>query len=204
MEFVHVLGTVLLLYGSIKLIIGVVGLTFNKKQREAAQKHRIIRDLVPKDASTAAKALDLSIIVFAVYSIFRGVYLLRIFDHQSFRTMMEARHLAYVLYGVMGAFLVVFYYIVVYTSANIDKDPGEASTYKLIGLGTGIFFLIVLAGMYTVHNYKRFGAVQYVAVGLSLVALVSGMGYIVKENIDRLKQRKHEIVTLLMIPLAGA
>lgn len=204
MEFAHVIGTVLLLYGSIKLIIGVIGLTFNKRQREAAQKHKVIGDLVPKDASTAAKALDLSIIVFAVYSIFRGVYLLKMFDHQSFKTMMEARHVAYLLYGVMGAFLVVFYYLVVYTSTKIDKDPHEASTYKLVGIGTGMFFLTVLAGMYTVHNYKSFGPAQYVAMGLCFVALISGMGYIVKENIDKIKQRKHEIFTMLMIPLGGA
>jgi uncharacterized protein YlzI (FlbEa/FlbD family) len=186
-------------------MIGVIGLTFNKKQREAIQKqNKFIGDFVPKDTSTAAKALDISIIVFAMYSIFRGIFLLKLFDHESFKTMMQARYLAYILYGVMGAFLVVFYYIVSYTSMNIDKDAGETGTYKLIGLGTGMFFLISLTGMYVVHNYKTFSITQYVAVGMAVIALMSGMAFVIKENIDRIKQRKHEIITILMIPLGGA
>lgn len=203
MEYIYVLGFVLLLYGSIKLIVGVIGLTFNKKQREELQKYKIIGDFVPKDSSIAAKVLDFSIVIFAIYSIFRGIYLLRIYDHDSFKTTMESRQLAYILYGFMGAFLIIFYYIVVYTSNNIEKDPDETATYKLIGIGTGIFFLIILTCMYVVHNYKTLGVIQYVAVCLSMIALISGMTYIVNENIDRVKQRKNEIVTILMIPLAA-
>lgn len=204
MKAIHVLGTLLLLYGSIRLFIGVVALSIPPEKRDFLRSIPYIHGFVSKDTTVAGKILDISIVLFGMYSIFRGVYLLGISKRESFTQMMESRSIAYVLYGVMGVFLVMFYSAVVYTPVGIQKNQKEIPTYKLIGIGTGLFFLVVLTLMYSYHSYQGFGMPHFVVVVFVLIMLVSSMVFVAKDSIDKINQKKNEIVTLMMIPLGAA
>lgn len=204
MEWVHVLGMVLLLYGCIKLCIGLLAVALPAELRQKAQKYRFVKDFIAKDATLAGKAMDVSIIVFAVYSIFRGIYLLKVYDHQTFKGMMESQHIVYVLYGIMGTFLVVFYYYVLYGDYKIENDAAEHPTYKLMGIGTGLFFLLVALCTFTYHHYKVLDPIFFVVLFIVFVTLVAAFVLLVRESYDKIRAKKNELVTMLMIPLGTA
>lgn len=206
-----VLGGILLLYGIFKLIIGVSGLLLSQEQLRKMRRIPIIGPFISTDVSTAGKAIEVSIVCFALYAIFRGIYLLNVYDHQSFRQMMESRMLAYILYGGIGCFMVVFYTIIVYTKLDLDtlyitKDVRYIGTYKLIGLGTGLMFVLFFLGMYIWHTLDDIllDRLLLIRVTLACIFVIVYFVYVIWDSYELLKQKQGEILTMIMIPLGAA
>ena len=206
----HVLGIVLLLYGCFKLAVGLAGLLMTQAQLVKLTKIPVIGSFITTDVTTAGKAIEVSIVCFALYSIMRGVYLLNIYNHQKFKDVIQSRHMAYILYGGIGAFMVLFYTLVVYSNVDlssmyITKDNHHMGTYKLIGIGTGLMFLFIFMMMYVWHSQKELWVHPSAmwAILIACLLIIAYFVYVIRDSYDMIKQKQGEILTIIMIPLAS-
>lgn len=209
MEIAHVLGVVLLCYGIFKLIIGLSGLLMPQTTLKKMKNIPVIGNFISTDVTTAGKAIEISIVCFALYAIGRGIYLLKVYDHASFAVMMESRYVTYILYGVMGLFLTLFYSLVVYSSVDLESvyitmDNKEKATYKLIGLGTGLMYLFILVCMSVYHSEIPITSKQFKLVIIVFSIVASLLIYVIMDSYEKIRQKQGEILTLLMIPLGSA
>lgn len=209
MEFAHMLGTVLLVYGIFKFIVGISGLTLPRETLVRMKKLPVIGSFISTDVTTAGKAIEISIVCFALYSIGRGIYLLKFYDHASFKSMMESRNVTFVLYGVMGLFLTLFYSLVVYTSfdlksMSITMDAKEKGTYKLIGLGTGLMYLFILMCMTIYHANIPITSKQFKVMVVIFSIIASLLIFVIMDSYEKIRQKQGEILTMIMIPLGSA
>jgi hypothetical protein len=203
MNRAHIFGVILLIYGTIKLTIGLTALILTNKAISNAQNNAILKDFISSDLTLAGKVFEYTLIIFAIYTIITGIYLLGIIKNKQFNQLMHNQLITYILYISMGVFLILFYYIVLYTSIDIQKDPTQMATYKLFGLGSGLMFLIMFVIIYSFFHYKKFTLIHYIAISIIIVGISIAFYNIIKSSISLLKSKKNEIITLIMIPIVG-
>lgn len=205
MKTTFILGLVLLLYGSIKLLIGFIALSLSKQNKPFVEKHPILSKIIKVDTTIAGKVIEISIIVFALYSISRGLYFMKAIKNPTFLNIMTHYSTVYILYGIVGIFLTVFYTSLVYSNIRniISYDNSEMPNYKLTGIGSGLMFLIVMFVVYIYHNFKKHTQLELTLLIVLFSLTVTSLIMIIIETYDKIKKAQHEIVTMLMIPLAG-
>ena len=139
--------------------------------------------------------------MFAIFTIFRGMLLLGLLTNRRLRNIVDDYNTLYMLYAILGIYLILFYGIILYTSIGKGlRDEKELLTYKLIGMGTGIFFLITLVFTYLLHNYTRCTKKKVFGLGILFLILVGIMLKIVVDCFEKIKQMRTEVLTLIMIP----
>jgi hypothetical protein len=199
----HIFGTILLIYGSIKLTIGIIALILTNRAINNAQNNALLKDFISKDLTVAGKVFEYTIIIFAIYTIITGVYLLDIIKNKQFNQLMHNKLITYILYISMGLFLILFYYIVLYTSIDIQKDPKQMATYKLFGLGSGLMFILMFVIIYSFFHYKKFTLIHYIAISIIILGISIAFYNIIKNSITLIQSKKNEILTLIMIPIGS-
>jgi hypothetical protein len=202
------LGIILILYGFFKLFIGIITIfmSFEFKQK-ILFKFPFLNKLIPEDETTASKAIELTFIIFGIYTLLHGLDKFSLLSAKT-KNKLEARQTIYLLYGLIGTFLTLFYYLVVYTNVNIEKNKKEINRYKLIGIVGGLSFLIMLPIMILIHKFSDNGFHYLLNDFISIISIISII--IIIYYIYRiLKQTMfnqndtivQDLITLLMIPL---
>lgn len=184
-------------YGIVKFVLGVLALTLPVPSRENMQDIPVLSDFITMDVTTAGKAIDVAILIFATYAIIKST--LTLYKKSSF---IHDKRIVYLLYSILGSFLLLFYLTVINTNI-ISKDVNETGTYELSGIGSGLCFVMTALIIYVWHHYHVLST--QLIVGLILIAMlcIVGIGYIVYKNIDRITRKRNEIITVVMMPLGA-
>jgi hypothetical protein len=136
------LGYATLIYGLFKMTICALELWLSVEQRmDLFNRFPLLQKVMTLDVSTAGKTLSMVYIVFAVLTTIRAIE--RLWTgaiHQDVKDVVQARLFVYLLYGLMGLFLVVMYYIVIYTNIAVEKDSTYMKRYELLGICGGLIF----------------------------------------------------------------
>lgn len=197
----------LVVYGLLKLIMGILALTLPVKYREGVQHIKVVRDFITMDVTTAGKFIDISIIMFATYSVIKGLVIVKAVKHRSLKTFVFDPKYTYLLYGVLGIVLLLFYIMIVYSNWNeiigISKDNNRTYTYKLSGIGSGLVFLLTVLFIYIFNAYKRIKTRDILLLSFVMTVLVMALGYILATTVLQHTEKKNELITLAMIPIGG-
>lgn len=209
------LGYVTLIYGVFKVTICALELWLSIEQRKALfDKFPILKRVMTMDVSTAGKTLSMVYIVFAVLTLIRAIERLWTGTiHQDVKDVVQARLFFYLLYGLMGLFLVVMYYIVIYTNIAVEKDTKYQKRYELLGICGGLIFITSVPIFFLLHMtldhglwvaLKKYYWATILALLGSLVTILMFVYYayiiIAREKCGQAGVSLHEILTLLVIP----
>lgn len=102
----------------------------------------VINIFVTGDDTLAGKMYEYVLLVFAIFSIVHGLALLGVFN-ENFHNIIESEEFQFPFYIILGLWLLVFYFFVLYTKLPISKDPNKMYNYKLYGYMGGLSFLLV-------------------------------------------------------------
>lgn len=180
--------------------------------------------LLSLDISMAGRFLSMIYVVHHVITVFSAT--LRIKTGRIYVDVSDVMHvhsLLYVVYALIGAILLIAYFIVVYTDYNIDKDDRYNYRYKMLGICGGLIFILSLPLMYIFKQllegglYKTFRKNTSLTVFLCVISMLLAyvtVNLVIKYNRDeKLKKmcadgRVHvktlsfqDIISLLLIPI---
>lgn len=213
-----ILGYATLFYGVFKMTICIFELTLSAEQRISLfNRFPLLKLVMTLDVTTAGKTLSMVYIVFAALTILRAIERLWTGTiHQDVTDVVQARLFVYLLYGLMGAFLVVMYYIVIYTNIAIQKDVAYQKRYELLGVCGGLIFITSVPIFFLLHmtldhglwySLKRYYWATIFALLGCIVTILTFVYYaysIIARGREGKKNAKnvsfHEILTLLVIP----
>lgn len=213
-----ILGYATLIYGFFKMTICALELWLSVEQRMALfERFPLLKRVMTLDVTTAGKTLSMVYIVFAVLTIIRAIERLWTGTiHQDVTNVVQARLFVYLLYGLMGLFLVVMYYIVIYTNIAVEKDVAYKKRYELLGVCGGLIFITSVPIFFLLHmtldhglwySLKRYYWATILALLGCIVTIVTFVYYAYtiiareRECKDNAKNVSfHEVLTLLMIP----
>jgi hypothetical protein len=175
MELREIVGISYLIYGLIKVC---VGLSLIILPSDILKKIPAISKLGEhKDTTLAGKMYEYVFLIFGFYTVLVGLSLLHVFN-PSWRHYFEQRQTEYAVVLALGAFLVAFYVLVLYTDVPISKNPDNRNYYLLLGLGGGLSFMLLPilweATMYFNPWFRtlRFEQKSMVAIGLAIAIVV--------------------------------
>lgn len=203
--FYILLSLILILYGFIKIIIGLLSYSTDKI-RNYFRNLPIFSFFITKDRTISAKIFDTSILIFGIYSLLHGLAMFQVFSHKI-NNILESRDLLYSLCIILGTFLVIFYYIVCYTKNNIEKKEEYINKYKLEGIGSGIIFLLTIPLMifydYYIIKTIQINTIQYIINIISIIILLIILIILIIDihNNKWLNINIYRLITLLIIPL---
>jgi hypothetical protein len=211
-----IFGYVTLLYGILKLVVCCLDLYLSIEERAALfLKYPLLKRVLTFDVSTAGKTLSLVYVVFAVLTILRAVERLWTGTiHEDVKNVFQSRLFIYLLYGIMGVFLVVMYYLVLYTNVDIEKDIKYKKRYELLGICGGLLFITSVPIFFMLHMVfdhgiwyalKKYYVVTVLTVLIIILCLMMFLYYthsiIVREVSDYSRfSTFQEVLTLLVIP----
>ncbi len=203
--FYILLSLILILYGIIKIIIGILSYSTDKT-RNYFKNIPIFKFFITKDRTISAKIFDTSILLFGIYSFLHGLAMLELFSNKV-NKILESRILLYSLCIILGTFLVIFYYIICYTKNDIEKKEEYINKYKLEGIGSGIVFLLTIPLMilydYYIIKTIQINTTQYIINILSIIILSIILIILIIDihNNKWLNINVYRLITLLIIPL---
>ena len=134
------LGVALIMYGLLKVVVGLLVVVLPANIRDAVAKIKYIRPFLDDDKTLAGKLNYSCMILFGVFTILFGLGALG-FLSQGLVAILHSRTLNLVLYAVIGVVLTVFYYMVCFTSLPISKDMTHIDRYLIEGLVLGLSFV---------------------------------------------------------------
>ncbi len=200
-----IIGLILIFYGLFKLSIGLTTLLsteYFKNYIRSFNKH--IKLIISKDETISGKMIEITFIIFGVYSLLHGLDKLNLIN-KKIKDLIDSRKTIYLLYGLIGIFLTFFYSLVVYTDLPINKNKNEINRYKLIGIISGLSFLIMLPIILIVHEIidKRF---IYSHLSLISLILIFVIVYLMIETLKDTQTKKNnniktDLISISMIPL---
>jgi hypothetical protein len=186
----ELVGSLYLIYGITKVTVGL-GLLVLPQQ--VIDNMPIINEIgVHRDPTLAGKVYECAYLLFGIYTILVALSLLHIFE-PSWRRYFEQRETQYAIVFALGAIMVVFYALVLYTDVPISKIPENRNYYLLLGLGGGLSFMLLPAiWEATMYFNPWFGNLRFeqksmVAIGLVLAVLITADGiytYLQKNKLD--------------------
>jgi hypothetical protein len=202
------LGIILIIYGCFKLFIGIVTTLMSSEfKQKILFQFPYLNKLIPEDETIASKAIEITFIIFGLYTLLHGLDKFSLLSTKT-KNKLEARQTIYLLYGVIGTFLTIFYYLVVYTNINIEKDKKEINRYKLIGIVGGLSFLIMLPIMILIHKLSDSGFKYLLTDNISIISIISIIiiTYFIYRILKETMFNKNDtvvqdLITLSMIPL---
>jgi drug/metabolite transporter (DMT)-like permease len=202
------IGLILINYGILKLFIGFTTiLTSDEFKNYIRTYNPSLKILIPYDETLAAKMLEITFIIFGIYSLLHGLDKFHVIT-KNIQTFIDSRKTVYLLYGIIGIFLTLFYTLVVYTNIPIEKNIKELDRYKVVGIISGLSFLIMLPILLIFHKivdhgiFSIFKHTRSIICFLSICIIFFFMFKILKNtNIKRNNTLTADIITLSMIPL---
>jgi len=141
MESKYTIGYLYLMYGIIKIIVGVSVMAVPAKYLVNVP---VLNKLVSvdKDDTLAGRMYEYIFTLFGVFTLLNGLSLLEYLP-QYLIHFFEMQYTEYAVFLVLGTILIVFYSLVLYTSLPISKSKESYTHYKIFGLGGGISFLVM-------------------------------------------------------------
>jgi hypothetical protein len=141
LELKHLIGVLYLLYGILKIAIGVCVMSL---PRETTLKLPIVKIFAKKDDDHTVSGIlyELVLTAFGVFTLVNGLAILDVLPHHT-AVYFENKYTEYIVFIVLGTILTVFYSLVLFTSLPIPKKKESYNEYKLYGIGGGLSFLIM-------------------------------------------------------------
>lgn len=202
MTFENYIGLIVLLYGVMKVSLCILK-TLPKEYDDKIT-------LIKHDRTTAGYVLDAILFIFGVYAILHGLRLLQHL-HPSHVEILNNVHITTALYTLVGVFMIVFYYFVLYTDIPITKDDKEHNTYEVLGLGGGFMFLFSICCLLAWHVYhdnvkipllRKSHSFMFLTILALILSYINGL-FIYKYVYTNQDNAKVAAVDLLMMPLAS-
>ena len=140
-NFRTLLGFVYIIYGLIKVILGVA--LFNVPKDVLFKKFPYIKNFTSpeEDTTIAGQLYEYVLLVFGLFTIFNGMSLLRLLP-KLLISFFEYKWTEYTVFAILGLVSVIFYSLVLFTNVNIPKRKDQEAYYKMYGLGGGALFLM--------------------------------------------------------------
>lgn len=138
--FTFLVASLYLLYGVSKLLFILLVYTIPESLVERIP---LLNLFLHKDHTVAGYMYEIVFGIFAIFTILYGFALLYSTNKQkSFLNVFLTPHLETYLMVLLGAFLVIFYILVIKTSLPIPKDPNYMKVYWYMGVGGGLSFIV--------------------------------------------------------------
>ena len=211
-------GYLFLFYGIYKFIICYLDISLTYQQKEHLLANTTwFKHVLTMDVSVAGRTLSIIYIVFALITIFRSIERIKSGTiYTDVVDILNERLFIYIIYGLLGALLVVMYVLVVYTKVSIHKDDKYQQRYKLAGICGGLIFVASVPIMILLHKIFDHGfryAIRHNVI-MTLFSIVSTtltigiigrIGYnMLTHNHNHNCRKKsvalHEYISLFIIP----
>ena len=199
------IGILVIIYGILKVAMIYVSVALSHEDQNMVSQIPFIGSFVVKDATLAGKMVEYALLVFAVFSIIRGLVKVNLFNSD----IVTSESTMYILYGIVGMLLIIFYSLVVYTDVKIEKDPANIEKYESVNLVHGItfvamipLFLIYNDVMDNMNSLNNVFSTTNLILSIWLLASVILIAVLTLKNNSKGKQNvgASDAITLAMIP----
>jgi hypothetical protein len=189
----YITGFLYLIYGIVKITLGLMLINV---PYEILLKIPIINLFIPNsdDDTLAGNFFEYMLVVFSLYTIMMGLALLDILPNKL-RLIIENRRTEYAIFIIIGASLLIFYALVLYTDLPISKQTDDESMYNYSFYGYfGSFSFIIMVAifelLYLIQPSFRALSFERRALIISGIAIliIFGSGYVIKlYNVQKTK-----------------
>ena len=197
-----VAGILLIIYGIVKLSICILYFVSPYHIKEKIHKMPGFGWLVSLDVSVAGKVMTVFLLLLSIFTLVHGLSLLNVFS-ESVNHAMEGMTVQVVFNLAMGIAMTVFFAIVGFTDVKIPKDQSQINSYKIVGFGGGLLFLVTVPLLLVFYKYwqplRWSGLMHPGSLMLIVVAALITLGF-VATYLNTTKSGS-DIANLLMIPL---
>jgi hypothetical protein len=189
----YIIGLIYIFYAIVKITIGLCLFTLPVSKIATIP----VVNLFAKEAadkSLAGRFYEYVLFLFGIFSLFEGLSLLELLP-EHIRAIFESKYIEYIVFTLLGGSLLLFYYLVLYTNVPISKNSEDNDHYKLLGLLTGVSFLVmpVISELFA-YLIPAFGRLSFESksafvIGFLIVLLIIG------ELIYTYLKKRHETVS---------
>ncbi len=190
------IGFIFLAYGVIKIIMVTSIMLLPPELENKLSTIEGLDMFVSGDDTTAGKMYEYVLLTFAIFSIIHGLALLGVF-RKFVHDLVEKKAFQYPFYIALGLWLLIFYFIVIYTDAPISKDPKNMRNYKIYCYFGGLSFLLVpLIWEIIEYFYPKVGGMKqdqqlmYMTLLMLAAIFVIFLIYIVTKRLYKLYREK--------------
>lgn len=193
-----IIGIIIIIYGFIKSIFSIFEIFLPEKYRKSIP-------FITSDRTVAGLFMIEVLLAFGIYSIFHGLSILQIMP-TNFNNIFDNFITTYIIYGLFGIILIIFYIYILFTNINISKDMTRISTYEIGGLSSGITFITSILVIKLYNNIFKLNIKWYdndnilLIIGTSILTILTFF-IIVKAIRRKNKNYKINIISLLPLPL---
>jgi len=173
-----VLGILYLLYGLVKVAIGVFLIFAPPK---IIKDSYIMKFLLKEseDSTLAGRMYEYMLCIFGLFTIMLGLALLNLLP-DNIRNLVITQSTEFTVMTCIGTILIVFYSLVLYTNLPIPKQKSRFTFYKFIGLGTGIYFILIPIFIHFLKSFlptfKKLSIQEQSVYGLGIVLILFVIG----------------------------
>lgn len=140
-EIKYLTGTLYLLYGIIKVSVGISLLLIPSDKIKKLPVLKLFAAEL-EDTTLAGRLYEYVLIIFGIYTIIFGLALFNLYPYE-YRNFLENKYTEYSVFIIIGLILTIFYSLVLYTKLPISKNMKYEDHYKLLGLIGGLSFLVM-------------------------------------------------------------
>jgi hypothetical protein len=198
-----VIGVILIVYGFIKLSLCILYFASPYHIKQKIHKIPGLGFLVSIDVSVTGKVMTTFLLLLSIFTLVHGLSILNVFN-ESVNHAMESMVVQVLFNLLMGILMTAFFAIIVFTDVNIPKDPSQINSYKLVGFGGGLIFLLTVPLIIVFYKYwqplRWKGVTLPGAIMLIIVALFIALCF-VATYFSTESRSGNDIANLLMIPL---
>jgi uncharacterized membrane protein len=193
----EILGMIYIIYAIVKITVGISLMVLPISTISTMP---VLKAFVKEIADTtfAGRFYEYILLLFGVFSLFNGLALLDLLSPAMTRYF-EAQWTEYAVFITLGIALVLFYSLVLYTNIPISKNRENYDHYKLLGLFSGVTFLVMpliweFIG-YAVPAFNQLSVENRSAAIVGTVIIISIVGELIYIYLKR-----HNKTVLQVIP----
>jgi len=163
------------------------------KDDKIIKKYKVLKYFTIDDFTPATKIYFFIMMIFSIDIFLKGF---------SKFNLLSKKYFSDYLYIYLGLFLIIIYiYIVFYPkkSSFIERNEKNNNIYKSIYLTTGYLYFIVFLFCIIRKNIR-----DYLLIFISLILIIFNIFIMIKlDLIDTIRDAKHEMDAMIMIPLSS-
>lgn len=166
-----IIGFIIIIYGFIKSIFSIFEIFLPEKYRKSIP-------FITTDRTVAGLFMIGVLLAFGIYSIFHGLSILKIMP-TNLNNIFDNFITTYIIYGLFGIILIIFYIYILFTNINISKDMRHKSTYEIGGLSSGITFITTILVIQLYNNIFKLNIKWYdndnilLIIGTSILTILT-------------------------------
>lgn len=139
---IQIVGALFLLYGISKVVIFLTILTIPPKIQDKLADTPILNSIITGDRTDAGHGIEYVLLIFGIFSIFHGLAMLGSLPASACDFILS-RRFQFTFYFALGAFMMIFYSMILYTNVAISKKPENTDIYWIYAFLVGPSFLAV-------------------------------------------------------------